>query len=122
MGQAGVITVTARFRARPGQAEALIPLLTQLAQHSRGEDGCLDYGYFRDGDNFTSIEHWDSAGAEAAHNDTDFLRSTLRLILPLLFSGPAPEAGSSAAVQERRRRTGGERRTASRQLPERFMF
>ena len=88
MGQAGVITVTARFRAASGQAEALIPLLAQLALHSRGEDGCLDYGYYRDGEDFTSIEHWASAAAEAAHNDTDDLRAILRLILPLLDGKP----------------------------------
>lgn len=90
MGQDAVtaVTVTARFRARPGQAEALIPLLSELAKHSRAELGCLDYGYFRLGDDFTSIEHWASAEAEAAHNDTEFLRGILRRILPLLDGRP----------------------------------
>lgn len=88
MGQAPVITVTARFRAAKGQSATLIPLLRELAEHSRGEPGCADYGYFRQGDEFTSIEHWDSPEAEAAHNDTDFLRKILRQILPLLDGRP----------------------------------
>lgn len=90
MGQASVtgITVTARFRALPGQADALIALLAELARNSRTEPGCLDYGYFRQGDDFTSIEHWASQGEEAAHNDTDALRALLRQILPLLDGKP----------------------------------
>ena len=48
----------------------------------------MDYGYFRNGDDFTSIEHWASPAAETAHNDTDFLRGILRLILPLLDGKP----------------------------------
>ena len=90
MGQAPVtaVTVTARFRALPGRADELVPLLVQLANHSRREDGCVDYGYFRQSEDFTSIEHWASAQAEAAHNDTDFLRGILRQILPLLDGRP----------------------------------
>lgn len=97
MGQAAVsgVSVTARFRAGPGQADALIPLLARLAEHSRGEDGCLDYGYFRQGDEFTSIEHWADAESEAAHNDSAFLREILPQILPLLD-------GRSAVMRWRR--------------------
>ena len=82
MGQAPVtaVTVTARFRALPGRAEDLVPLLVQLAEHSRREGGCVDYGYFRQSEDFTSIEHWASAEAEAAHNDTDFLRAILQQV------------------------------------------
>ncbi|MFV0408780.1 MAG: putative quinol monooxygenase [Paracoccus sp. (in: a-proteobacteria)] len=57
--------------------------------YSRGEAGCLDYGYFRQGDEFTSIEYWADAEAEAAHNDTDFLREILRDIQPLLDGRPS---------------------------------
>lgn len=90
MGQAPVtaVTVTAHFRASPGRADALVPLLIQLANHSRGERGCVDYGYFRQSENFTSIEHWASPEDEAARNDTDFLREILRQILPLLDGRP----------------------------------
>lgn len=90
MGQAPVtaVTVTAHFRAAAGRADELVPLLIQLANHSRGERGCVDYGYFRQSENFTSIEHWASPEDEAAHNDTDFLHEILRQILPLLDGRP----------------------------------
>ncbi len=87
MGEAAVITVTARFRAR--DADALVPLLQALADHSRSEPGCLAYDYYRSGDDFTSIEHWSDAKAEAAHNDTAFLRDSLKAILPLIDGSPA---------------------------------
>ena len=81
-----MITVTARFQSRePG---ALVPLLRELAAHSRGEPGCLAYDYYQSGERFTSIEHWDSAGAEAAHNRTAFLHEILPRILPLLDGRP----------------------------------
>lgn len=80
--------VTARFRVRAGQAEALVPLLVELAAHSRGESGCLGYDYFRSGDQFTSFEHWATADAEAAHNRTDFLDAILQRVLPLLDGRP----------------------------------
>lgn len=88
MGQAAVIWVTARFRAAPGQAEALVPLLAELAAHSRDEPGCAGYVYLRDGDAFSSVEQWADAAAEAAHNDSDFLRAILKRILPLLDGRP----------------------------------
>ncbi len=88
MGQAPVIWVTARFRARSGQAEALVALLRDLAGHSRTELGCVEYGYYQSGDEFTSIEVWDSAAAEHAHNATDFLSAMVQRILPLLDGRP----------------------------------
>ena len=88
MGQAAVIWVTARFRAAPGRAEALVPLLAELAAHSRDEPGCAGYVYLRDGDAFSSVEQWADAAAEAAHNDSDFLRAILKRILPLLDGRP----------------------------------
>lgn len=88
MGQAPVIWVTAQFRAAPGRADALIALLDELARHSRTEAGCIDYVYLRDGEAFSSVEQWASAEAEAAHNDSDFLRAILKRILPLLDGRP----------------------------------
>jgi quinol monooxygenase YgiN len=88
MGQAAVIWVTSRFRAGPDQAEPLIALLRELAEHSRVEPGCIEYGYYQSGADFTSIEIWDSAEAERSHNDTDFLRAILQRILPLLDGRP----------------------------------
>lgn len=82
------IHVTARFHARPGQAEALVPLLRELAAHSRGEPGCLGYDYLRRDDLFTSVEIWASAEAERAHNQTAFLDAQLVNILPLLEGKP----------------------------------
>ena len=88
MGQAPVIWVTARFRAQPGQAAALLPLLRDLAAHSRTEPGCVEYGYYQSDEDFTSIEVWDSPEAEHAHNNTDYLGEILKRILPLLDGRP----------------------------------
>ena len=88
MGQAPVIWVTARFQARPDQAAALLPLLRDLAAHSRTEPGCVDYGYYQSDEDFISIEVWDSPEAERAHNNTEFLGDILKHILPLLDGRP----------------------------------
>lgn len=88
MGKAPVIWVTARFQVEPGQADALLPLLRELAAHSRQEPGCVEYGYYRNGNAFTSIEVWDSPEAERAHDGTEFLAGILTHILPLLDGRP----------------------------------
>lgn len=80
------LRVTARITAR--DPDALVPLLRELTEHSRGEPGCLDYGWYRNGDLFTSIELWDSAVSERAHNQTAFLDTILVRIRPLLASSP----------------------------------
>ncbi len=84
----GPVHVTARFRARAGQAGALIPLLRALAEHSRDEPGCLSYDYLQSGDLFTSVEIWATPEAERAHNQTEFLDAQLVKILPLLDGKP----------------------------------
>ena len=88
MGEAPVIWVTARFRAHPDKVHDLLSLLRELAAHSRAEPGCVEYGYYQSGDEFTSIEVWDSAAAEHAHNATDFLSAMVQRILPLLDGRP----------------------------------
>lgn len=82
------VHVTARFRAAPGKAGALIPLLRRLAEHSRAEPGCVSYRYLQSGEMFTSVEEWAAPGAERAHGDTEFLRDILTEILPLLDGRP----------------------------------
>lgn len=80
------LRVTARITAR--DPDALIPLLHQLTEHSRTEPGCLDYGWYRKGAVFTSIELWSSFDAERAHNQTAFLDAILAHILPLIEGRP----------------------------------
>lgn len=81
-GESAMIWVTARFSS--SEPELLIPLLRILANHSRGEPGCIAYDYYHNGDTFTSIECWETAEAERAHNQTEFLDQWLNLAAPLL--------------------------------------
>ena len=72
--------VTARFACHPPAVEETIRTLDALAHETRRESGCLDYGYFQsieDPTRFTSLEAWSSAAAEAAHWETDHLKSAL---------------------------------------------
>ncbi|WP_185968424.1 putative quinol monooxygenase [Paracoccus sp. M683] len=98
--------VTARFRARAGQADQLIPLLVELADHSRTEPGCLSYDYFRSGDRFTSFEHWATPQAETGHNQTAYLDAILTRILPLLDGRPEVTRWSRLSQDDDRGRTG----------------
>lgn len=96
MGAHSVIHVTARFRAIEGHVDALLPLLRELAEHSRSEPGCHSYDYYREhlregagnGTGFTSFEAWESQEAERAHNSSDSLDALLKQILPLLDGKP----------------------------------
>jgi quinol monooxygenase YgiN len=85
------VHVTARFRVKPGQVDAAISILAELVEHSRNEDGCIAYGYYRqtdDAEALTSIETWKTPEAEAAHIDTDFLEDAVSRLRPLLDGKP----------------------------------
>ncbi|WDF35283.1 putative quinol monooxygenase (plasmid) [Arthrobacter agilis] len=65
------------FEARSGQAVTLGRLLTELAQISRRDEGCITYSVHADVENpfrFVLYEVWGSAESLAAHDCTDHVR------------------------------------------------
>ena len=65
----GVIVI-ARVRCRPEQRTDLVALLERLQTASRGDDGCLRYGFsaaIEDDHAFVAVEEWASRDALAAH-------------------------------------------------------
>ena len=72
--------VTARFKCHAARLEDGLRILNKLTIATRSEDGCLEYGYFqRQGaaTELTSIERWRTAEDEAAHWETEHLKSAL---------------------------------------------
>jgi quinol monooxygenase YgiN len=65
-----MIIVIARFRPRPDRREDLLALLEEVQAASRGDDGCLNYGYFEEiagSARFIAVEEWRDMDALAAH-------------------------------------------------------
>jgi quinol monooxygenase YgiN len=65
-----VVIVIARFRPPPDLRDDLIALLEEVQAASRGDDGCLHYGYYTeitDPLSFIAVEEWRDQEALAAH-------------------------------------------------------
>jgi quinol monooxygenase YgiN len=65
-----VVIVIARFRPRPDRRDDLLALLEEVQAASRGDDGCLHYGYYTeitDPLSFIAVEEWRDDEALAAH-------------------------------------------------------
>jgi quinol monooxygenase YgiN len=65
-----MVIVIARVRPRPDRREELMALLEEVQAASRGDDGCLHYGYhaeITDPDALVAVEEWRDADALAAH-------------------------------------------------------
>jgi quinol monooxygenase YgiN len=82
-----VLYVIARMRAKPETAETLRQLWLALRDETRKEPGCISYQVLqnsRDGTEFTSIEQWADAAAEAAHMTTPHVQTFVSQLAPLL--------------------------------------
>ena len=65
-----MVIVIARFRPRPERREDLVALLEEVQAASRGDAGCLHYGYYTeitDSLSFIAVEEWRDRDALAAH-------------------------------------------------------
>ena len=65
-----MVLVIARFRPRPDRLDELIATLVEIQAASREDDGCLNYGYYReiaDDGSFVAVEEWRDMAALAAH-------------------------------------------------------
>lgn len=85
------IYVTSRFRINTGMIDQAVAILAELVAHTQKEQGCVEYGYFRQTDDphaFTSIEVWASAEDETAHNNTPFLSGAVQRLRPFLDGRP----------------------------------
>jgi quinol monooxygenase YgiN len=69
-----MVIVIARVRARPERLEELLSLLRDVQEASRRDDGCLNYGYYReiaDEDAYVAVEEWRDMAALEAHLRTE---------------------------------------------------
>ncbi|MEX0753025.1 MAG: putative quinol monooxygenase [Xanthobacteraceae bacterium] len=86
-----VTRVVLRVIARESTVEQLQPILLELAQQSRAEDGCNGYKVFRsksDPLEFVLYESWASDAALDAHLTKPHVQQALSRGLPLLAEPP----------------------------------
>lgn len=85
------VYVVAVLKAKAGKVNDTIAILENLAQHSRQESGCVDYGFYRDRNDpavILSFETWKDAEAEAIHWNTPHLNRALEAFGEVLDSEP----------------------------------
>ncbi|WGS52227.1 antibiotic biosynthesis monooxygenase [Paraburkholderia sp. D15] len=82
------LQVIAHYFAQPGNGDALVRPLTELAAATRGEPKNLYYEFFRsplDPDHFVILEKYSDANGLAEHRETEhFQRLGFGTIIPLL--------------------------------------
>ena len=77
--------------AKEGHLDDLLSVLRVLADATRQERGCIEYGFYRateDGNTVLSFERWVDASAEDAHWETTHLKDALEAMGDLLQSEP----------------------------------
>lgn len=75
-----MIIVIAEAQALPEHAEDMQSLLAATAQTSRGDDGCIDYHFYRDiedANRFVSVEQWQSRAHLDSHMGTAHVQQLL---------------------------------------------
>lgn len=78
-----MITIVAQNVFKDNSLEIVMPMLEELIEESRKEDGCIKYDLYQDTKNpsmLTFIEEWRDLEAIDAHNQTDHFTR----IVPLL--------------------------------------
>ena len=82
------LQVIAHFFAKPGQGDAIVEPLTELAAATRAEPKNLYYEFFRSPlapDHFVILEQYSDANGLAEHRDTEhFQRLGFGTIIPML--------------------------------------
>jgi quinol monooxygenase YgiN len=82
------LQVIAHYFAKPGNGDALVQPLTELAAATRTEPKNLSYAFFRsplDPDHFVILEQYSEADGLALHRDTPhFQKLGVGTIIPLL--------------------------------------
>jgi quinol monooxygenase YgiN len=87
-----MVIVIARVRPRRDRRREFVELLEEVQAASRGDDGCLHYGYhveITDPDAFIAVEEWRDMAALEGHLRTPHV-ARLVAALPEMLEG-APE-------------------------------
>lgn len=78
-------------RPAPGRRDELVAACRSVAELSRQDDGCLDYGFhvgLDDSDEITSVEVWQSQEHLDAHMDHDHTQDFLNAVASLTDGDP----------------------------------
>jgi len=84
-----MLVVHAEFPIDPAKREEALDLVRELAEHSRAEDGVIDYQVATDVDDpnlFRFTEQYEDEAAFGAHGETDHF-GTFEEALPDLLAG-----------------------------------
>src|SRR5437762_5683448 len=95
-----MVIVIARFQPGPDRLDEFLALLRDVQEASRGDDGCLNYGYHRevtDDTHFVAVEEWRDMAALEAHLRTPHVA---RLIAALPDHSASPPQISTHVVAE----------------------
>ena len=77
--------------AKENSVDELLVTLESLAEATRQEHGCIEYGFYRDSANtecVLSFERWVDQASEDAHWETPHLGDALRTLKPVLAGEP----------------------------------
>jgi quinol monooxygenase YgiN len=86
-----VLLVIGRVRCAADQRDDLVALLETMQDNSRGEDGCLRYGFFaavEDPLSFVAVEEWADREALDRHFAQPHLHEFTRGLLELVSERP----------------------------------
>lgn len=103
-----MIVVTGRVATTPERREALVRTAQTMCEASRGDDGCLAYGFFEDTEqpnHFVFIEEWESDDALQSHFAQPHTAEFMTAIGDLI-AGP-PDARFHTVATTRRLGRGG---------------
>jgi quinol monooxygenase YgiN len=95
-----MVIVIARLRPRTDSLEEFLDLLGEVQRASREDDGCINYGYYReitDDGSFVAVEEWRDMAALEAHLRTPHVA---RLIAALPEHSAAPPELATHVVAE----------------------
>lgn len=82
-----MVIVIGKIRALPGSEDAVAQAADLVTAQTAGEDGLLEYSFFRDERDrrlFTIVEVWAEAAALAAHSASDHLAEFRASVYPVL--------------------------------------
>ena len=81
----------ALLTAKEGCVDSMLAKLESLANATRKEHGCIEYGFYRDNEDSNrviSFERWVDQAAEDAHWETPHLKQALAALDDLLSAEP----------------------------------
>jgi quinol monooxygenase YgiN len=95
-----MVIVIARVRPRPDRRDELLALLREVQEASRGDDGCLNYGYYAeiaDPDALIAVEEWRDQDALANHLRQPHVARLVQALPDLIAAPPEIAAHEVAA-------------------------